>query len=84
MNPSIAERQKAQALKRISNLSDDIEIEIRQLAFPSRGTFHFLLAAFEHSQCCFCGLGARGKRAECVADEAADELMDFLGTDGTR
>lgn len=83
LNLSIAERQKAQALKRISNLSDDIEIEIRQLPSPSRGTFLLLLAAFEHSQCCFCGLGARGKRAERVADEAVDELMDFLATDGT-
>lgn len=79
---SIAERQRAQALKRISTLSNDLEIEIRELPSPSRGAFLLLLAEFEHSQCCFCGLGARGKRAERVADEAVDELMDFLATDG--
>lgn len=28
------------------------------------------------------GLGARGKRAERVADEVVDELLEFLATDG--
>lgn len=41
-----------------------------------------LLAEFERSQSCFCGLGARGKRAERVPDEVVDEFMDFLATDG--
>ena len=82
LDTTIAERQKAQALKRIGSLSDDIGIEVRQLPSPSRGTSLLLLAEFEHSQCCFCGLGARGKRAESVADEAVDELMEFLATDG--
>jgi RNA 3'-terminal phosphate cyclase (ATP) len=82
LDTSIADRQRAQTLKRISSVSDDVEIEIRRFSSPSRGTFLLLLAEFEHSQCCFCGLGARGKRAERVADEAVDELMDFLATDG--
>ena len=82
LNVSIAERQKAQALKRLSSISPYLEIEIRHLSSPSRGTFLLLLAEFEHSQCCFCGLGARGKPAERVADEAVDELRDFLASDG--
>ncbi len=80
LNVSIAERQKAQVLKRIGGISADLEIEIRHLSSPSTGTFLLLLAEFEYSQCCFSGLGARGKRAERVADDAVDELMEFLAS----
>ena len=80
---SVAERQKRQALKRLSELSKVIEIEILALASPSKGTLLLLRAEFENSQCCFFGLGARGKPAERVADEAVGELLDFLATDGT-
>jgi RNA 3'-terminal phosphate cyclase (ATP) len=41
-----------------------------------------LLAEFEHSQACFSALGALGKPAEGVADEAVDEPLAFLSTDG--
>jgi RNA 3'-terminal phosphate cyclase (ATP) len=78
----VAERQRRQALRRLTPLSKQIEIEMVQLPSPSRGTFVLLLAEFEDSQGCFCGLGARGKPAERVADEAADGLLDFVGTDG--
>jgi RNA 3'-terminal phosphate cyclase (ATP) len=79
----VAERQKRQALKRLSELSKVTEIEILALASPSKGTILLLIAGFEQSQCCFFGLGARGKPAERVADEAVGELLDFLDTDGT-
>jgi RNA 3'-terminal phosphate cyclase (ATP) len=79
---SVAERQKRQALRRLGGLADGSEIEIVAVGSPSRGTFLLLLAEFENSQCCFFGLGARGKLAERVADEAAGELLDFLATDG--
>jgi RNA 3'-terminal phosphate cyclase (ATP) len=80
---SVAERQKRQALKGLSELSKTTEIEILALTSPSRGTLLLLLAEFENSQCCFFGLGARGKPAERVADEAVGELLEFLATDGT-
>jgi RNA 3'-terminal phosphate cyclase (ATP) len=80
---SVAERQKRQALNRLGELSGVTEIEIVALASPSRGTMLLLLAEFEKSQCCFFGLGARGKPAERVADEAVGELLEFLATDGT-
>ena len=78
----VAQRQKRQALRRLETLSKPVEIEMVQLPSPSRGTFVLLLAEFESSQGCFCGLGARGKPAERVADEAADALLDFVGTAG--
>ena len=47
-----------------------------------KGTLLLLLAEFEHAQCCYYGLGARGKPAEQVAEEAVDALLAFLATDG--
>ncbi len=41
-----------------------------------------LIAQFERSQCCYYGLGAVGKRAEAVADEAVDGLLGFMRTEG--
>lgn len=79
---SVAERQKQQALRSLGELSSVSEIEILALESPSKGTVLMLLAEFENSRCCFFGLGARGKPAERVADEAVDELLDFLATDG--
>jgi RNA 3'-terminal phosphate cyclase (ATP) len=80
---NVAERQRRQALKRLGELSTVTEIEILALGSPSKGTLLLLLAEFENSQCCFFGLGARGKPAERVADEAVGELLEFLATDGT-
>ncbi len=44
------------------------------------GLFALLLlhAEFEAGQACYFGLGARGKPAERVADEAIDALLTFL------
>jgi RNA 3'-terminal phosphate cyclase (ATP) len=41
-----------------------------------------LVAECEGSQACYGALGAPGKRAERVADEAVDALDAFLATDG--
>ena len=82
LNVSVAERQRDQALRRLTKVSEAIEIEILRLSSPSKGALFLLLAEFENSQCCFQGLGARGKPAEHVSDEAVDEFLDFLATDG--
>ncbi len=75
---SIAERQQRQALGRLGRLCDDIDIELQRFASYSPGTSLLLLAEFERSQCCYATLGARGKPAERVADEAVDALEAFL------
>jgi RNA 3'-terminal phosphate cyclase (ATP) len=82
LDVSVAERQKRRASEMLGGVPASLEIEILRLPAPSPGTFLLLLAEFEGSQCCFCGLGARGKPAERVAEEAAAELLDFLRTDG--
>jgi RNA 3'-terminal phosphate cyclase (ATP) len=80
----IGERQRRQALSRLRILDSTVEIDVAVEPFParSRGTLLLLLAEFEHSQACFFALGARGKPAERVADEAVDALFAFLNTDG--
>lgn len=83
LDSSVAERQREQVLRRLGELSRAIEIEILRLSSPSKGTVLLLLAEFENSHCCFQSLGARGKPAERVGDEAVGELLDFLTTDGT-
>jgi RNA 3'-terminal phosphate cyclase (ATP) len=47
-----------------------------------KGTLLLLQAEFEGGRCCYYGLGALGKPAERVADEAIDSLLAFLSTDG--
>lgn len=78
----IAERQKVQAIKSLGDVAGQVEFEILSLSSPSKGTLLLLLAEFENSQCCFYGLGALGKPAERVADEAVNELLNLLATDG--
>ena len=80
----IAERQHAQAIKRLHKLlpTTELEVSVQSLPAHSQGTLLLLLAEFEHSQACFFGLGARHKRAEQVADEAVNDFTQFLDTDG--
>jgi RNA 3'-terminal phosphate cyclase (ATP) len=80
----IAERQRRQALRRLRSLLPDMEPEVmlEELPAASPGTVLMLLAECERGQACCFALGARGKRAERVADEAVDALAAFLGSDG--
>lgn len=78
----IAERQRNQALGRLADRFPRVEINVVEMPSLFRGTMLLLIAEFEQSQCCYFGLGARGKPAERVADEAVDQLFDFLNTDG--
>jgi RNA 3'-terminal phosphate cyclase (ATP) len=82
LDPAIAGRQRVRALERLRGVCDDVEVELATLPGASQGTVLLLFAQFAyHSFCCF-ALGERGKRAERVADEAVDELLAFLRTDG--
>ena len=80
----IAERQRRQASRRLRNLLPDMEPEVvvEELPAASRGTVLLLLVECEPGRACCFALGARGKRAEHVADEAVDALTAFLGPDG--
>jgi RNA 3'-terminal phosphate cyclase (ATP) len=84
LDQSIADRQKRQAMRRLQDLAPGVEVKIKteQLPAPFKGTLLLLLAEFENSHCCYDALGALGKPAEAVADEAVDGLAAFLQTDG--
>ena len=79
---SIAERQKKQVMERMSEINISPEIDVITMPAFARGTMLLLMCEFENSQCCYFGLGAIGKRAEKVADEASEGLRHFLETKG--
>lgn len=74
----IVNRQKRQLLKRLSAMG--IKASCEEITAPSigQGTFVFLRARGGNSCTGFSASGARGKRAEEVADEAADLFLSFL------
>ncbi len=76
----IADRQRKQAIRRLSEINIIPEIDVVDIPAFGRGTMLLLIGEFENSQCCYFSLGAIGKRAEKVADEACDELEHFLET----
>jgi RNA 3'-phosphate cyclase len=80
----VAERQKDQAMKRIQKeLNMDVEIEILY-DVPSNGpgSFLFLLAEYDKTIAGFSSLGQKGKAAERVADEAVNDLKNYLSSEG--
>ena len=82
LDAEIARRQKLQALRRLEPVCRDTKIETTSLPAHNKGTFILLLAQFEKSQAVYFSLGELGKRAERVADEAVEQLLEFLATDG--
>ena len=79
---NIAERQRGQSLKRLERLGYQPQIAIEKMSSRYKGTMLLLLAEYESGSGCFNALGAIGKRAEKVADEAVDDLVEYLNTDG--
>lgn len=74
----IKSRQRKQLLARLSAMG--IEAGCEEIMAPSigQGTFVFLKAQGSDSCAGFSALGARGKRAEKVADEVIDLFSSFL------
>jgi len=78
---SIAERQRKAALAgiagRIKPGASPVRIDLHNVPGPAQGTFIFLKMQFEHTAAGFTALGARGKPAEKVGQEAAADLVNF-------
>lgn len=79
---TIAQRQQAQAKMKLSGRNIPHEISVGEAPALGKGTMLLLVGKFEQSQCCYFSLGAIGKRAETVADEACNEFFSFLETRG--
>jgi len=80
----IAERQRTAALATLDAALGDSnvpsEIDLLDAPGPGQGTFVFLRADRGAVRAGFTSLGARGKRAETVGAEAADELCQYLSS----
>ena len=78
---SIAARQQSAALARISasagELADKTAIDTINVSTHGQGTFVYLEYSSGNSLAGFSALGARGKRAEAVGDEAAGDLIHY-------
>ncbi len=80
---AIAERQLARAGARLGAKGlPALEGSAVEVPSPGKGTYVFILAEFEKVRAGFSALGARGKRAEDVADQAAEGLIEYLGRSG--
>jgi RNA 3'-terminal phosphate cyclase (ATP) len=75
LSPSVAQRQKLRAVRRLSAEGIEAEIEEKEVKARGKGSFLFLLAEYENCVCGFSSLGARGKSSEQVADQAVEQLM---------
>jgi RNA 3'-terminal phosphate cyclase (ATP) len=78
----IAKRQRDRALSALSGRGIDARIETISAPSPGKGTLLFLLADLENVTAGFNSLGAIGKRAEEVADDACHDLFSYLDSDG--
>ena len=78
----IATRQSDRAIELLNSQGIDASIEVLSAPSAGKGSFLFLAAEFEHFSAGFGGLGAIGKRAEEVADEACKGLLSYLQTKG--
>lgn len=76
----IAKRQKSSALEILKSHGLKANIEILSAPCIGQGTFFFLTAGFENSIAGFSSLGQRGKKAEDVGKEAAEEFIEFLSS----
>ena len=77
----IINRQHNQIQKRLARFNSPIKVERVKGESIGQGTLVFLKAEFENVHAGFSALGARGKRAESIADEACQALLDFLSSD---
>ena len=77
----IRTRQERAALQVLRSNSVNARIEVVDAPSKGVGTVVFIWAEFENGVAGFTSLGERGKPAERVAEEAADELVRFLQGD---
>lgn len=78
----IAARQRDRALAILAGQGIDAAIEVLSAPSPGKGSFLFLVAEFEQISAGFGSLGAVGKRAEEVAEEACRSLLAHLQAQG--
>jgi RNA 3'-terminal phosphate cyclase (ATP) len=79
---SIAERQLNRAMNRLAEQGLAPQGETGTVESPGKGSFCFIRADFENVRAGFSSLGELGKRAERVADEAAEDFLGYWNDPG--
>jgi RNA 3'-terminal phosphate cyclase (ATP) len=79
--PHIGQRQKKRAEETLRKRGFDPRIEIVDAPSPGTGTVVFLGAEYERTVAGFSSLGARGKPAEKVAEEACRAFIEYHQSD---
>lgn len=79
----IAERQRDRALKVLRREGFEPDIRIEEGKSLGRGTMVFLWAEFENGVAGFTALGALGKPAEKVAEEACQAFLEYYRSGAT-
>jgi RNA 3'-terminal phosphate cyclase len=74
-------RQERAALQTLRSNGVNVRFEVVDAPSKSTGTVVFLWGEFAHAPAGFTSLGERGKPAERVAEEAANELLEYLQGD---
>ena len=83
LSAAIGARMRDQARSGLLAAGHEAEITLLDRPGPGQGAAISLVAEFEHGPpATFVGLGARGKPAETVADEAVSQLVAHLGAPG--
>jgi RNA 3'-terminal phosphate cyclase (ATP) len=78
---SIAERQRAQVLKRFRGHADDApRVELVEGPSPGTGTVVFIRVESKNGVAGFTSLGKKGKPAEKVADDACSDFFKFMAS----
>ena len=78
LNLEIARRQARRAREMLAPLGVPVHLPEALIPSPGKGTMLLLQAHFAAGSSCHFALGARGKPAERVAEEAAEELLRTL------
>lgn len=79
---SIAARQLDRVVARIESLGLPLDKKKDEAPAFGKGSFVFILAEYENIVAGFSALGAIGKKAETVADEAADRFLSYFHKSG--
>ncbi|RKY75371.1 RNA 3'-phosphate cyclase [candidate division KSB1 bacterium] len=83
LDPEVGYRQKRRAEERLTEKALAHQIQFIKMPAVGKNTLMLLLAHFQYAQLAYESLGAIGKRAEKVADEACDALFAALKTPAT-
>jgi RNA 3'-terminal phosphate cyclase (ATP) len=77
----IRTRQERAALQALRSNGVNVRVDVVDAPSKGQGTIVFLWAEFENTAAGFTALGELGKPAERVAEEAAEQLLEYLRGD---